>query len=524
MANELAAFHFLRPELLWALVPFALYGLTLVLRGQTASPWAKVVAPHLLRHLSDGSRLQRAGGPEALLALLGTVAVLAAAGPTDRPQLDSGDPSKSPLVIVMDLSRSMGAKDVSPSRAERARLELRDLIRARAESPTALIVVAGSAHVLMPLTDDPSVLDPTLNALAPDLMPSDGKAYPQAAKLIATLAHETASPLSALIVTDGIPPPGVEAFEALHRDHRVGFIVLGTGGAGDPARGIAAADDSGLERFVGSVDGELVELSFAERDVTRILRAIALGRAQGLDRRDARFWEDSGYWLVLPLALGVAYWFRRGFALAQHLAALALFSLSGCSGRAADVWVTPDQQGQWLFDHGRYAEAAERFQDPTWKGLAFYAGGKFDAAAAAFAAVDTKQGLYDLGNAYAQGGKLAAALHAYERALALAPTFREARHNADLMRELIAAQQEDTDQEDFKKDANAAPNDEKTKVSSDQLTGMQPPPPKREAGSEADALALSPAEQSAWLRHVATDPKEFLKRKLALLAAREDTP
>jgi Ca-activated chloride channel family protein len=524
MANELLALHFLRPALLWALVPFALYALTLVVRGQAASPWAKVVAPHLLRHLTRGSRLKRALGPEALLALLGALAVFAAAGPTYRPQLDSGDPSKSPLVIVMDLSRSMAAKDVSPSRAERARLELRDLVHARPESPTALVVVAGSAHVLMPLTDDPSVLEPYLNALAPDLMPSDGKAYPRAAELIRGLAQQTQSSLSVLVVTDGIPPPGVQALTVLHRDHGVGFVVLAVGGSGDPARGIPARDESGLERFADGVDGELVELSFAERDVSRILRAIALGRAQGLDRRDARFWEDSGYWLVVPLALGVAFWFRRGFVLAQHLAMLLLLLLSGCSGRAADIWLTPDQQGRLLFDEGRYAEAAARFRDPTWKGLALYADGKWDDAAASFAAIDTKQGLFNLGNAYAQGGKLAAAQHAYERALAIAPTFREARHNADLMRELIAAQQEDTDKDDFQKDPNAGPNDEKSKISNDQLAGMQPPPPKQARGSEAETAALSPAEQAAWLRHVATDPKDFLKRKLAALAAREGAP
>src|SRR6478736_1561998 len=522
MAELWKNFHWLRPECLWALLPFILFAATLFLRGQAASPWERVVAPHLLRHLKGDAPFKAVVGPEALLSLLGSLAVLAAAGPTYRPQPHTGDPSRSPLVIVMDLSRRMAGKDVRPSRAARARVALLDLAQSRPGSPTALVVLAGSAHILMPFTDDPAVLAPYLNALEPDLMPSDGKAYAQAAKLVAGLASEVKEPLSALVVTDGVPPPGITAFEDLHQKRGVGVIALAVGDKGDPATGAPALDKAGLERLVDRSEGTLIELSFGPRDTARILAALALHAAKTLDRRDARFWEDSGFLLVIPLALGVVLWFRRGFALAPTLALSALLFSSGCSTRVADIWLTPDQQGRLLFDDGRYAEAAERFQDPMWKGLAYYAEGKFANAAASFAALETKQGLYNLGNAYAQGGKLAAALHAYERALAISPTFRQARHNADLMRELIAAQQEDTDKDDFNQDPNQGPNDDKTQVSQDQLAGLQPPAaPKSEEDQRGAAEgSLSPAEEAAWLRHAESDPKDFLKRKLSLLAAR----
>ncbi|HEY0468714.1 MAG TPA: tetratricopeptide repeat protein, partial [Polyangiaceae bacterium] len=365
---------------------------------------------------------------------------------------------------------------------------------------------------------------PYLNALDPDLMPSDGKAFQQAAKLVDGLAGELNDPLSVLVVTDGVPPPGIAAFSELHAKKGVGFVVLSVGGSGDALA--PALDQAGLERLADRVDGPLIELSFGARDTERILAALALHTAKNLDRRDARFWEDSGYLLVIPLALGVLLWFRRGFAFGPALALFALSFSSGCSSRVADIWLTPDQQGRLLFEQGRYAEAAQRFSDPMWKGLSFYAEGKFADAAAAFAALESKQGLYNLGNAYAQGGKLAAALHAYNRALALAPTFRQARHNADLMRELIAAQQEDTDKDDLiNKDPHQGPSDEKTKVSQDQLAQMIPPPSKQgEEQAGADETALSPAEEAAWLRHAESDPKQFLKRKLSLLAARERSP
>jgi Ca-activated chloride channel family protein len=520
VANALAAFHFLRPALLWALVPFALYAVALYFRARAASPWQSAVEPRLLARLITGQRLRAWLSPDVALVPLAALAVFAAAGPTWAPQAESGDPSHSPLAIVIELSHSMGGTDVSPSRAERARLELRDLVHARPASPTSLIVVAGSAHVLMPMTDDPAVLEPYLAALAPDLMPSDGEAFALAAKLIEPMAAASKAPLSVLLVSDGIPRDGAAAFEELHRKRGVGFVLLAVGGSkGDPAHAAPPLDRSGLERFADRVGAELIELSFGERDVRRILRAVALNRAKSLARSDAEFWEDSAYLFAIPLALGVALWFRRGWALGRLSTLSVLLMLNGCSGRVADIWLTPDQQGQRLFEQGRYQEAAARFQDPMWRALSLYALGKFDAAAGSFAAIDTKEGLYNLGNAYAQGGKLGSALAAYERALRKAPTFREARHNADLVRELLASQQEDTDQEDMSKQEKNH-GDAATRLDQEQVAFKTPPAGSKERAAEREGVDMGPEEEAAWLRHVDTDPAEFLKRKLATLAAR----
>src|SRR5262245_60084470 len=113
MASSFAAFHFLRPALLWALVPFVLYAAALYFRQRRGSPWEGAVEPRFLRHLLAGKRLKSLLNPDVALIPLGVLAVVAAAGPTWAPQANSGDPSQSPLVIVMELSRSMGATDVS---------------------------------------------------------------------------------------------------------------------------------------------------------------------------------------------------------------------------------------------------------------------------------------------------------------------------------------------------------------------------------------------------------------------------
>lgn len=510
MFEQLKHAHFLRPGWLYLLLPFAFYAGTLLLRARARSPWAGFVAPTLLPHLLGQTTRRLRFGPGWLLVLLGSVASLCAAGPVYRVQENAGDPSKSPLIVVFELSRTMGKTDVSPSRCERARLEIKDLLHARSDSPVALVVVAGTAHVLMPLTDDAAVLDPYLDALSPELMPFDGEAFEKAAVLVKRLAQSTADPLAVLVVSDGMPPSGAQALGALHKSERLSLSVLGVGAGG--------ADETGLKRLAEDGGGTYVPLSYGSRDVGRLLTAVEQARALTAPRADARYWHDEGPLLALGILVGLAFWFRRGFVLGRlTLVGLALL-LSGCTPAIEGLWLTPDQQGRLAFERGDYLTAAARFDDPTWKGLSFYAAGKWDQAAAVFVGRDDPASLFNLGNAYAQGGKLQSALNAYDRALQKAPTNRATRKNADRIRRLLRSLQEDTDAEDAKH-PESGNDDAATQVDPSALAPHTEPPPSAaaaEAKSEAGDL-----EEKIWLGRLTTEPTEFLKRKLAVLAARE---
>jgi Ca-activated chloride channel family protein len=94
-----------------------------------------------------------------------------------------------------------------------------------------------------------------------------------------------------------------------------------------------------------------------------------------------------------------------------------------------DWWLTPDQQARILFERGEFAQAAQRFEDPLWKGLAYYASEDFASAASWFAQIDSAYGRFYVGNAFAQQDRLAEALAAYDEALTLDPEFVEAQFN-----------------------------------------------------------------------------------------------
>lgn len=90
-----------------------------------------------------------------------------------------------------------------------------------------------------------------------------------------------------------------------------------------------------------------------------------------------------------------------------------------------------------LYEQGRYAEAAEIFSDPTWKGVALYRSDQYWRAAEAFLRGDDALSFFNLGNCYAQLGYYELALQAYLQAAAKNPALADARLNADIMRDLI---------------------------------------------------------------------------------------
>jgi len=506
--RELANLHFLRPGLLYWLVPCALYALFLFTRRAASSPWAPAISAHLLPHLLLRRGRHRWFGPETLLLASALLAVLAAAGPSFVARTDSNDPKDSALVVVFELSDTMNRRDVSPSRAERARLTLLDLLERRPESPTALVVVAGSAHVLMPFTDDEKALEPSVQALSPALMPFDGQAFELAARRVAELVKSSRTPPAVLLVSDGITPAGSAAFARLCDEQRLGLVILAVG-----------EDDDSLARLSADSGAELVNLSFGARDTSRLLAALAQTRAAKLDASDARVWRDDGRWLALPLALLIALWFRRGWVLSRAGPALLWCVSSGCSPELAGFWLTPDQQGRLFFQRGDYVEAARRFDDARWKGLSYYAAEQWDAAAHSFVQVESADGLFLLGNAYAQGGKLESALEAYDRALQRTPTDRKLRKNRDRIWQLTRSLQEDTEPES---EAKQETDHGDRAISLDKAQLKKPPADQPQASALAEAQGQSVIEERVWLSRLTTDPSEFLKRKLALEAARGD--
>lgn len=127
----------------------------------------------------------------------------------------------------------------------------------------------------------------------------------------------------------------------------------------------------------------------------------------------------------------------------KHLPAIIIFLV------ALPVAADDNLIAYRLFEDGRYAESAEIFTDPAWKGIALYNSGQWWRAAEAFIRSDDYKSMYNLGNTYVKMSYYALALEAYQDALRVKPDFEDAQVNAQIMRELLKLERQGQGQSDL---------------------------------------------------------------------------
>jgi Ca-activated chloride channel family protein len=485
-------FHFLRPQWLAALLPVvAILGLVLW-RQRAETQWGGVVASHLLKHLIVRPDRKWSIDPAWLVAAGMTLGIVALSGPTWRRELPPFVEDKAPLMIALSLSSSMMQTDVAPSRLERAKQKIRDLLAARAGARAGLIAFAATAHLVMPLTDDRTVIEPFLAALTPDLMPADGRNTVAAVALAAqSLATEPVAG-TILVVTDDLGSAGEAPLrQAAGRNN---LLVLGITPADAPL---------GSDAIRVSVDGS--DIRTLERRIEARYQA-AQGDAFGSQ------WLDEGYWLLLPVALISLLWFRRGTTVAWSLA--LFLSIQAWPAEAADsswfknLLLTPDQEGQIAFDRGDYADAKTLFEDPMWRGIAAYRAYDFFEAAKAFREIDTIEGKFALGNAEAQNHAYEKAIKAYDEVLKAQPQNLAAKTNRAIVVAALKAKEEKREKQEQDDSAPPEENADETRVDPNHKGG------KRIQVTPQDVTTAGAAE--AWMREVQTTPADFLKLKFAI--------
>ncbi len=458
-------FHFLRPLWLLALVPTALVMWRLWRRRLTATAWRRVVDPVLLPHLLVGDEGRLSRWPLVLAALGFGLAILALAGPAWERQPQPVFSRQAPLVILFDLSRSMDARDLKPSRLARARFKVEDLLAARREGQTALVAFAGAPFTVVPLTDDAATIRALLPALATSLMPVQGSnvaaAIAQAEALLKGAGEETGD---ILVVGDGVNGPAAAEAAASARQHRYRVSVLAVGtpdGAPIPTRHgaledgegrlvVARLDERALQAVARAGGGHYARITVDDSDLKRLgLLQPKASTADTLVRKDQKVarWKDMGPWLVpllLPLA---ALAFRRGI-LVVLLAVVSLVPAPPArAGWWQDLWQRPDQQGQALLQARKPEAAAERFRDPDWKAAALYRAGRYQEAERLWKQQDDARAWYDRGNALAHMKRYQDAIEAYRQALKRDPNLEDARVNMALVKRLLDRQRQHKQQQ-----------------------------------------------------------------------------
>jgi Ca-activated chloride channel family protein len=329
--TALRSFHFLHPAwlallpLLWGLVAWQL------LRSRREGSWSKVMDPELLSKL----RLPRIVGrsPWWAIAAAWTLAVLALAGMTWERDRSVGYRAPVDWILVMDLSPSMAAADVSPDRATRARYVISDILNAAEDTRVALIVFAGEAHTVAPLTTDVATVRALLPPLSPAIIPESGDdlapALDEAGRLLRSAASARAQ---VVVLTDGSDDPAaaLQSAQRLRSQgatvHVIGIgtesgapVPLKAGGFQLDARGVSVLSKlpvDQLQRIAAAGGGEYVPASESSQLIQKLEQERAFsareeGRPDAV--RQVSKWRNDGIWLLPLLLLCVPLLARRGW-------------------------------------------------------------------------------------------------------------------------------------------------------------------------------------------------------------------
>jgi len=462
-------FHFIRPAFLLILVPALVAVYLFRQQRQSEGHWQQVIDPQLLPFLLDSQREEKTqrSTPLTLIMLLSAfISAIALAGPTWKKLPQPVAKNQDALIILLDMSLSMGAQDLSPSRYVRAVQKVTDIVRSRKDGQTALLVYAGDAYTVTPLTDDTETIENLLPSLSPFIMPSPGSRPDKAIELAQQLATSAGiSHAQLLLITDGIQDKDIKRIsDSLNPAlSQLKVIALGTAeGAPVPMPGSGfLKDGSGNIVMPGLDTGPFQKLSadlnipwqsmtFDDSDWQTLLNNNAEfdNNVTTTDNRQRSFdlWADQGYWLIillLPLALLL---FRRGVLVSIFLLPL-FWPHESYALEWKDLWQTKDQQAAELMQNDPKA-AAETFENNDWKGSAAYKAGDYEAAAKAFAEGEQDAtGHYNRGNALANSGNLEGATEEYQKALEIDPDLEAAKKNLSTVKKILQQQQQNKQQQ-----------------------------------------------------------------------------
>nr|WP_136252103.1 VWA domain-containing protein [Ningiella ruwaisensis] len=490
-----AEFHFLRPHFLWLLAVFAILVFVWMRFKLKNSEWQQILPHHLHQRLvvSKGNKQSRA--PFIWLFVALCIASIALAGPSWEKLPQPVYQSESGKVVVMDMSLSMRATDVSPNRLSRARFKAIDLIKEINDGEVGLVAYASDAFTISPLTDDISNLENLIPSLSPEIMPNSGS-NPLAGLKHATELLQGAGYQSGHVywITDGIESDQIKAIRDFVNTSAYAFSALLIGSEdGAPIKlkdGSLLKDNRGsiviprtnpryLEQALNASNARVSKMSIDSTDVDSMILAsnrLDSAREQNSDQQTGDTYKDAGIYLTLLLLPIAALLFRRGLLFVALLSVMLPMSIpqpvfaqsdsqriesaesddaslstgpktkgvaSALTQGLRSLFLNDDQRGKEAFDQQDYKDAQNLFDDINWRAAAAYKSGDYEKALELYSQADGIDSIYNRGNALAKLQQLQKALEAYNKVLSLDPEHEAALKNKSIVEELLEQQQQE---------------------------------------------------------------------------------
>lgn len=484
---SIADFHFLRPFWLLALIPASYILILLYKHNSNRVSWIDLCDAELLPYLLQEKLIVKKSNSFFISGLICLLSILALAGPTWQRLPTPAFRNDAALVIALSLSASMDATDIKPSRLVKARYKIADLLKQRKDGQTALLVFAGDAFTVTPLTSDTATIISQLEALTTDIMPSQGSNTEIAlSKAVRLLQQAGAAQGNVLLVTDNaqldrgdISGLGPYQMSILAVGTEDGAPIKQSGGGflKDQKGGIVVSrlDLSTLSQYAEQGHGIFQLVTANDADVDNLSKTFNLVQKDTATTQPANHilqqWVDFGPYLLFLIIPWAALKFRKGLMIMLGLVLLP-FPQDSQAMDWQGLWQNDNQQAKQAFNQQQYQQAAEKFENPEWKAAAQYKSGEYQQAAETLKNSQSVDAYFNRGNALAKSGQLEEAIQSYDQALKLDPDHQDAKFNKNLVEQKLQKQQQSSENEK-KSDKNDEKQDQKSGKQQDNSSSKQ---------------------------------------------------
>ncbi len=541
------------------------------------------IDPHLLPYLLVEQQPKKRFFWKSLLlwSIVWTSLICALAGPRlNFREIETFSKDQS-LVVLLDLSESMNATDVKPSRLIRAKQKIEDLILLSKGVKMGLIAFAADPHMIAPLTDDKETIRHLLPSLGTDLVYVQGSRLSSALEMASRMLDaEPGNNKALLLITDG----GFEDATALSSAREIaekGVVIH--------VMGIGSTDGSVLKDAQGNVvkknalpilsklekqklhevseigKGHYLEGHYSDYDEVLILKDLEnRSKVEEKIGKKSKIWDERFYLFLLPILPVILFWFRKEALFCFILSVFLLPFVDVRSEGVRDYFKNSEELGKEAMEKSDFAGAIQKFKDPYRKGVAYYKAGQFAEAEKMFLESSRKEvslnASYNLGNSLVLQEKFKEAIAAYEEVLKKWPDHHKTKENLELVKSMMqesnSSDSEKSDSKEKKEEKNSEQNEEKRdkdldESDSDSDQGKdesekdtdpkeeapQDPEENNEESSEKDLNEASaeddPKEKDEkseedqdadiWLNRISNDPKPFLKNKFYIESKKNGT-
>lgn len=468
MSELIQNFHFLRPLWLLAFIPILALVVWAWYLQNRSKLWSQFVDAKLQPFVLLRPSEQSSGFLRWFLLFALLLSALSLAGPVWQKLPQAVYKPQSALVIVLDMSKSMDAQDIKPSRLARAKLKIIDLLSSRKEGQTALVVYAANAFTVSPLTDDSETIVSLLKSLSTDIMPAQGSRVDQAVTLAADLLQQSAIAQGhILLVSDGLSGIEKNALSDVEfAQHSVSVLAVGSeqgapiplanGGFLNDRLGnivIAKMNRNDLMALAQQGSGVFATLRHDDADIDALTQLFGLSRFKDettLSDQQFDIWYEPGSWLLLLVLPIVALVFRKG--LLGIVVALVLVTPDASYAFEVPDWLTEsfkndNQKAAEKFSEQQYELAEQQFKRLDWRAAAQFNNAQYEQALAYYQSQTDVESRYNSGNALAQLQRFDEAIAAWDDVLKMEPDHQDALFNKKKVEDFLKQQKQQKQQQ-----------------------------------------------------------------------------